>query len=104
MSKARKKRDTSSSQLDWLAAAIGQSTRSAKFVVSGELPVADPGLEVEGLGRVPVPLRRGAAKLRTSCASRDAAPTAARPFPGNAPSERPAPRRAQPARGRPGRR
>jgi hypothetical protein len=62
MSKARKKRDTGSSQLDWLATAIGQATRSAKFVVSGELPVADPGLEVEGLGRVLVPLRRGAAK------------------------------------------
>jgi len=62
MSKARKKRDTGSTQLDWLAAAIGQATRSAKFVVDGALPVADPGLVVEGIGRVPVPLRRGAAK------------------------------------------
>jgi len=62
MSKAPKKRDTGSSQLDWLAAAIGQATRAAKFVVSGERPVAAPDLEVEGLGHVPVPLRRGAAK------------------------------------------
>jgi hypothetical protein len=62
MSKARKKRGTGSTQLDWLAAAIGQATRSAKFVVDGALPVADPGLVVEGIGPVPVPLRRRAAK------------------------------------------
>ncbi|QDU24250.1 2OG-Fe(II) oxygenase [Urbifossiella limnaea] len=62
MSKARKKRDTGTTQLDWLAAAIGQATRAAKFVVDGALPVADPGLVVEGIGPVPVPLRRGAAK------------------------------------------
>ncbi len=62
MSKSQTKHDAGSSQFDWLAAAIGQATRLAKFAVSGELPVADPGLVVEGLGRVPVPLKRGAVK------------------------------------------
>jgi len=45
-----------------LAAAIGQAARTAKFVVTGDLPVADPGLVVEGLGRVSVPLKRAVAK------------------------------------------
>ncbi len=61
MSKSRAKRD-SESVVERLAAAIGQATRAAQFVVSGELPAVGLGLEVEGLGRVPVPLKRGAAK------------------------------------------
>ncbi|MFO0799650.1 MAG: 2OG-Fe(II) oxygenase [Gemmataceae bacterium] len=44
-----------------LAAAVHAAARSAKFVVDGALPVADPGLVVEGIGPVPVPLKRGAA-------------------------------------------
>jgi hypothetical protein len=35
------------SSVEWLAAAIGQATRSAQFVVAGPLSVANPGLEVE---------------------------------------------------------
>ncbi len=62
MPKARKKHAAGSSQLDWLPTAIGQATRSAQFCVAGGLPVADPGLVVQGLGRVRVPLKRGAAK------------------------------------------
>ena len=62
MPKARKKHSAGSSQFDWLATAIGQATRSAQFCVAGGLPVADPGLVVPGLGRVTVPLKRGAAK------------------------------------------
>lgn len=61
MSNSRTKRDPNSS-VERLATAIGQATRSAKFLVAGCLPVVDLGLEVEGLGRVPVPLKRGIAK------------------------------------------
>ncbi len=61
MSKSRTKRDPDSS-VERLATAIGEATRSAKFFVSGGLPGVDLGLEVDGLGRVPVPLKRGAAK------------------------------------------
>src|SRR5437588_2111084 len=61
MSNSRTKRAPNSS-VERLATAIGQATRSAKFLVAGRLAVADPGLEVEGLGRVPVPLKRGIAK------------------------------------------
>ncbi|QDU24211.1 2OG-Fe(II) oxygenase [Urbifossiella limnaea] len=51
-----------SSPVPALAAAVHAAARSAKFVVDGALPAADPGLVVEGIGPVPVPLRRGAAK------------------------------------------
>ncbi len=51
-----------SSPLDRLAALIGQASRSAKFLVAGSLAAVDLGLKAEGLGRVPVPLKRGAAK------------------------------------------
>src|SRR5437764_4976246 len=61
MSNSGTKRDPTSS-VEWLAAAIGQATRSAQFVVAGRLPAVDPGLEVEGVGRVSVPLKRGIAK------------------------------------------
>lgn len=62
MSNSRTKRDPDSSALEWLATAIEQATRSAKFVVAGRLPIVDPGLDVEGLGRVSIPLKRGIAK------------------------------------------
>lgn len=45
-----------------LAEAIGQATRSAKFCVAGCLPVVDPGIEVDDLGAVELPLKRGMAK------------------------------------------
>ncbi len=61
MSNPRTKRDPDSS-VERLATAIRQATRSAKFLMAGRLPVVDPVLEVEGLGRVPVPLKRGIAK------------------------------------------
>jgi hypothetical protein len=54
--------------IEWLSEAIGQAARSAGFCVAGCLPDADPDLEVEGLGRVQVPLKRGMAKqLIASC-------------------------------------
>src|SRR5438874_4113442 len=61
MSISRTKRDPNSS-VQRLVTAIRQATRSAKFLVAGRLPVADLGLEVEGMGRVPVPLKRWIAK------------------------------------------
>lgn len=61
MSNSRTKRDPNSS-VEQLTTAIGQATRSARFVVADRLPDVDPGLDVEGLGRVPVPLKRGTAK------------------------------------------
>ena len=61
MAKSRTKCEPDSS-VERLATAIGQATRSAKFVVAGSLPLVDLGLEVEGLGRVSVPLKRGTAK------------------------------------------
>ena len=52
----------------WLLTAIGQATRSAKFCVVGCLPVVDPGIEVEGLGAITLPLKRTTAKeLVASC-------------------------------------
>lgn len=62
MGKSRGKRPAASSPMQALAAAVRQAARSARFVVDGALGVADPGLVVEGIGPVPVPLRRGAAK------------------------------------------
>ncbi len=57
-----------STTVQWLTKAIGQATKSAKFCVVGCLPVLDPGLEVEGLGSVSIPLKRGVAKkLVASC-------------------------------------
>ncbi|MBY0514000.1 MAG: 2OG-Fe(II) oxygenase, partial [Gemmataceae bacterium] len=61
MSKSRTKAGPDA-PLERLATAIGQATRSAKFCAAGDLSVVDPGLDVDGLGRVPVPLKRGAAK------------------------------------------
>lgn len=66
MSKSLKQPETDSAPLARLAAAIGLATKSAKFAVDGTLAVADPGLVVEGIGRVPLPFKRGAAKLLTA--------------------------------------
>jgi hypothetical protein len=46
----------------WLSEAISQATRSAKFCVAGCLPVNDPGIEIDGLGAIKLPLQRGMAK------------------------------------------
>jgi hypothetical protein len=57
-----------SSIVKWMSTAIGQATRSAKFCVVGCLPVVDPGIEVEGLGAITLPLKRTTAKdLVASC-------------------------------------
>src|SRR5260370_1068953 len=46
----------------WLSDAIGQATKSCKFCVAGCLPVVDPGIEVDGLGAVKLPLKRALVK------------------------------------------
>lgn len=51
-----------SSTIAWLTEAVGRATRSAGYCVSGCLPDVDPGLEVEGLGAVKLPLKPGVAK------------------------------------------
>ncbi|HVA46255.1 MAG TPA: hypothetical protein VNH11_07770 [Pirellulales bacterium] len=53
---------SSSATVEWLSEAIGQATRSAKFCVSGCLPVVDPEIEVKGLGPIELPLKSKAAK------------------------------------------
>src|SRR5438128_2170043 len=45
-----------------LSEAIAQATRSTKFCVAGCLPVIDPGIEVDGLGAIKLPLKRAMAK------------------------------------------
>ena len=65
---ARKQRTKDSVTAQWLAEAISQAARSANYCVSGRLPVADPGLEVQGLGPVRIPLKGTVAKqLAASC-------------------------------------
>src|SRR6266567_3823627 len=44
-----------------LSEAIGQATRSAKFCVAGCLPDVEPGIEVDGLGAIKLPLKRATA-------------------------------------------
>jgi hypothetical protein len=51
-----------SSVVEWLSEAVGRATRSAKYCVSGCMPIVDPGLEVEGLGPMAIPLKRGKGK------------------------------------------
>ncbi len=51
-----------SASIEWLSKAIGQATRSATYFAEGSLPVFDPGLHVEGLGAVKLPLDRNTAK------------------------------------------
>ena len=62
MPKSKKDRQANPTTIEWLADAIGEATRSAKFCVSGGLPVADPGIEVEGLGAIKLPLKPAMAK------------------------------------------
>ncbi len=61
MSTSRTRRGPDS-LLEQLDTAIGKAIQSAKFLVAGQLPVVDPGLHVDGLGRVSLPLKRGIAK------------------------------------------
>jgi hypothetical protein len=53
---------SNSNTIEWLSAAITQATKSAEFCVSGSLPAVDPGLHVEGLGPVTLPLKPRMAK------------------------------------------
>ena len=51
-----------------LSEGVGRAARSANFCVSGTLPVADPGIDVDGIGRVKLPLKPAAAKkLAAAC-------------------------------------
>ncbi|MCI0460525.1 MAG: 2OG-Fe(II) oxygenase, partial [Gemmataceae bacterium] len=50
-----------------LAEAIGEATKSSRFCVAGCLPAVDPGIEVDGLGALVLPLQRGAAKKLVAC-------------------------------------
>jgi hypothetical protein len=45
-----------------LSETIARATRSAKFCVSGSLPAVNPGIVVDGLGAIRIPLKRGMAK------------------------------------------
>jgi hypothetical protein len=57
-----------STTVEWLLTAVGQATRSARFCAVGCLPDVDPGMKVEGLGTVKLPLKRTTAKeLVASC-------------------------------------
>lgn len=49
-------------EVERLTQAITQAARSAQFCVAGQLGIADPGLEVEGLGRIKLPLKAASAK------------------------------------------
>ncbi len=54
--------------IEWLSTAIAQATKSAKFCVSGSFPIVDPGLDMEGLGPIRLPLKPKMAKpLIASC-------------------------------------
>ena len=48
--------------VEWLSKAVTQANRSAKFCVGGCLAAVDPGIDVEKLGRIKLPLKRTAAK------------------------------------------
>src|SRR5258708_1535521 len=57
-----------STTVEWLLTAVGQATRSARFCAVGCLPDVDPGMKVEGLGTIKLPLKRTTAKeLVASC-------------------------------------
>src|SRR5262245_39295529 len=45
-----------------LAEAVGQATRSSRFCVAGCLPAIDPGIDVNGLGIIKLPLKPAARK------------------------------------------
>jgi hypothetical protein len=51
-----------STTVEWLSTAIGQAARSSKFCAVGCLPDVDPGIKVEGLGTIKLPLTRTMAK------------------------------------------
>lgn len=51
-----------SSSAGWLAKAIHEAARSARFCTAGALSVVDPGLEVEGLGAIRLPLKGARAR------------------------------------------
>lgn len=53
--------------VDWLSTAIAQSAKSAKYCVSGTIFGVDPGLVVEGLGAVKMPLSPKLAKSLVAC-------------------------------------
>src|SRR5947209_7625501 len=59
---SREKAMSATTTARWLSEAVGQATRSCKFCVSGCLPVVDPGIEVDGLGAIKLPLKRTKAK------------------------------------------
>lgn len=67
MPKSKKSRPDDSNTVEWLANAIGQATRTAKFCVAGGLPVVDPDIEVDGLGAIKLPLKQTAAKKLVAC-------------------------------------
>jgi hypothetical protein len=65
---AKKKHVSDSITLEWLSTAIAQATKSAKFCVWGSFPIVDPGLDMEGLGPIRLPLKPRMAKpLIASC-------------------------------------
>ncbi len=45
-----------------LSETVARATRSAKFCVTGSLPAVNPGIVVDGLGAIRIPLKRGMAK------------------------------------------
>ena len=51
-----------STTVAWLLKAVGQATRSANFCAADSLPDIDPGLHVEGLGAIKLPLKRSMTK------------------------------------------
>lgn len=53
---------TGSTTARWLSTAVRQATRSAQFCVDGCLPIVEPGLEVDSLGPIKLPLKRARAK------------------------------------------
>jgi hypothetical protein len=42
---------------DGLSKAVSEARRSAQFCVAGTLPIADPGIEVDGVGAINLPLK-----------------------------------------------
>jgi hypothetical protein len=63
---------SNSTTVEQLAKAIGKATRSARFCAAGVLPAIDPGIEVDGLGEMKLPLP--AKKVRGLVACCTAAP------------------------------
>lgn len=51
-----------STSVEWLSNAIAEASKAARFCIDGCLPAVDPGLEIEDLGRITLPLKRGVAK------------------------------------------